>query len=56
MKQAALDVGIILKPEEIIPGVLYNSAEKVLLESIYCLAESLVRGARATLVQQKNFW
>lgn len=55
VKQTVLDVGIILKPEEIVPGVVYNAAERILLQASLCLAEDVIRRARAYLVLQGNF-
>lgn len=55
IKQAVLDVGIILKPEEIVPGVLFNAAERTLLQAVLCLAEDLIRRSRSNLVRRGNF-
>ncbi|XP_017769414.1 PREDICTED: YEATS domain-containing protein 2 [Nicrophorus vespilloides] len=55
VKQTALDVGVVLKPEEIVPGVMYNSAQRAVLEATLKFAENLIRNSRALLVYKKDF-
>lgn len=55
VRQMVLDAGIILKPQEIIPGVIFNGAERMLLQALLCLAEDLIRKARTNLVYKGNF-
>lgn len=50
MKQCAAQIDISLKDEEIVPGILHNSSERVLLQSVMCLAEELIRTAWANKV------
>ncbi|CAH1173603.1 unnamed protein product [Phaedon cochleariae] len=45
VKESALDCGIVLKPEELVEGVVVNGAERMILEAVKCFAESLVRRA-----------
>lgn len=45
IKEIALDNGIVLKPEEIIEGVMLNGAERMILEGVKCFAEGLIRRA-----------
>lgn len=55
IRQLCLDVGVILKPEEISPNILLNTAEIVLQQAIKCLAENIIRDSRAVLVLEGNF-
>lgn len=55
VKDAALDVGIILKSEELIPGVLFNATERVLLQAGLCLAEDLIRKAQSNRIIEGKF-
>ncbi|XP_018327346.1 YEATS domain-containing protein 2 isoform X2 [Agrilus planipennis] len=55
IRQCAFDVGIVLKPEELIPGLLFNSSERVILQAVICLAENLIRKARACRVFERNY-
>ncbi|KAF5298959.1 hypothetical protein FQR65_LT09508 [Abscondita terminalis] len=55
IRQVVLDAGVILKPQEIIPGVIFNGAERMLLQALLCLAEDLIRKARTNLVCKGNF-
>ncbi|XP_030746940.1 YEATS domain-containing protein 2-like [Sitophilus oryzae] len=50
VKETALDVGIILKSEELVPGVLTNASERVLLEAVKCFAENLIRRSQNFLI------
>ncbi|CAH2002792.1 unnamed protein product [Acanthoscelides obtectus] len=52
VKEAALDVGVVLKPEQIVEGVTMNAAERVMLEAVKCFAENLIRRAHHHLVCQ----
>lgn len=53
MKEAALDCGIILKPEEIAEGVVWNGAERMILEAVRCLANHLIRRGRHHTICQE---
>nr|CAH7732703.1 unnamed protein product [Callosobruchus chinensis] len=52
IKEAALDMGVVLKPEEIVEGVTMNAAERVILVAVKCFAENLIRRAHHHLVCQ----
>lgn len=56
IRKVALDCRVKLQPEEIAPGVLCNAAEVVILESLKCLVNDLVRNARTHRVLKGNFW
>ncbi|XP_050306072.1 YEATS domain-containing protein 2 [Anthonomus grandis grandis] len=56
VREAALDAGVLLKPEILQDGILMNAAERVVLEAVKCFAESLIRRARNFLVcRQMNY-
>lgn len=55
VKEAALDVGVILKPEVLVNGVSMNASERIILEAVKCFAENLIRRSRNYLTCQKNF-
>lgn len=55
VKEAAFDVGVILKPEVLIEGVSVNASERIMLEAVKCFAENLIRRSRNHLVCQTNF-
>lgn len=46
IKKTALDSGILLKNEEIEDGVVFNGAERTILEAVKCLAENLIRRSK----------
>ncbi|VEN45947.1 unnamed protein product [Callosobruchus maculatus] len=52
IKETALDMGVVLKPEEIVEGVTLNAAERVILVAVKCFAENLIRRAHHHLVCQ----
>lgn len=56
VRKVALDSRVKLQPEEIAPGVLCNAAEVMILESVKCLVNDLVRNARTHSVFDGNFW
>lgn len=45
IKEIALDSGIMLKPEEILENVMFNGAERMILEAVKCFADGLIRRA-----------
>lgn len=55
IKQIASRHGVNLKLEEISPGVLFNSAERVMLQACMSLAENIVRIAHSDLALQSDF-
>lgn len=55
IKETALDAGIVLKPEEIVEGVLFNGAERIILEAVKCFAEGLIRRAHHYAVCSENY-
>ncbi|KAB0789989.1 hypothetical protein PPYR_15735 [Photinus pyralis] len=55
IKQVALEDGIILRPQEIIPGVIFNEVERMIVKALMCLAEEIIRSARANLVYKDHF-
>ncbi|KAJ8918915.1 hypothetical protein NQ315_016817 [Exocentrus adspersus] len=55
VKEVAFESGIVLKPEEIVEGVTWNGAERMILEAVRCLAGNLIRRASHHLVCQRNF-
>lgn len=44
-----------LQVEQIVPGVLFNGAERMILESVKCLINNLIRNSRTHLVFKDNF-
>ncbi|XP_018564767.1 YEATS domain-containing protein 2 isoform X2 [Anoplophora glabripennis] len=54
VKEAALDCGVVLKPEEIAEGVTWNGAERMILESVRCLADHLIRRGRLHMISQER--
>ncbi|CAG9768909.1 unnamed protein product [Ceutorhynchus assimilis] len=55
IKEAALDVGIVLKPEVLVEGVSMNASERILFEAVKCFAENLIRTARTYLICEKKY-
>ncbi|KAF5303426.1 hypothetical protein FQA39_LY09970 [Lamprigera yunnana] len=55
VKQVAFDAGIVLKPHELIPGVLFNGAERMLVQAILSLAEDVIRAARINAILKGNY-
>ncbi|KAF7282460.1 hypothetical protein GWI33_002636 [Rhynchophorus ferrugineus] len=55
IKEVALDVGVLLKPEEIVKGVTFNASERVILEAVKCFAENLIRRSRNFLICSGNY-
>ncbi|CAH0557463.1 unnamed protein product [Brassicogethes aeneus] len=55
VRQTALNSGIILKSEEIQPNVIFNGAERMLLEAVKSLADSLIRRSMSHLVSEGNY-
>lgn len=57
IKQCAKEIDITLEDEEIIPNVLHNTAERIILKSVMCLAEELIRTAWANkVISNKGRW
>lgn len=54
VKEAALDCGVLLRPEEITEGVTWNGAERMILEAVRCLADELIRRGRFHVVRQEK--
>lgn len=44
-----------LQLEQIVPGILFNGAERMILESVKCLINNLLRNSRTHLVFKDNF-
>lgn len=44
-----------LQLEQIVPGVLFNGAERMILESVKCLINNLTRNSRTHLVFKDSF-
>uniref|UniRef100_A0AAR5QKI3 YEATS domain-containing protein n=1 Tax=Dendroctonus ponderosae TaxID=77166 RepID=A0AAR5QKI3_DENPD len=55
VKEAALDVGVILKPEVLTEGVSMNASKRIMLEAVKCFADNLIRRSRNNLVCQNNY-
>lgn len=55
IKETALNMGVILKPEEIIEGVTLNGAEMMILEAVKCLAGGLIRRAHHYAICSGNY-
>ncbi|KAL1509019.1 hypothetical protein ABEB36_003825 [Hypothenemus hampei] len=54
IKETALDCGVILKPEKLVPGVTMNTSERIILEAVKCFAENLIRRSRNRFLCQRN--
>lgn len=54
IRQTALDVGVILKYEEVIPGVVINGAERILLVAVKCLMENIIRDTHSNKTLENN--
>lgn len=55
IKEVALDAGVVLKPEEILEGVMFNGTERMILEAVKCFAEGLIRRAHHYAVCSGNY-
>lgn len=55
IRKTALDCRVKLQPEEIVPGVICNSAELIIFEAVKCLINDLVRNAKTRLVFEEGF-
>lgn len=55
VREAARDCGIVLKPEEIVDGVMMNAAERMILEAMKCFADNLIRRAHFFLTCEKGY-
>ncbi|XP_019875254.2 YEATS domain-containing protein 2 [Aethina tumida] len=55
VRQTALESGVVLKSEEILPNVYINGAERMILAAVKCLAENLMRRASCHLICEGNY-
>ncbi|XP_022908957.2 uncharacterized protein [Onthophagus taurus] len=55
VKQTALDVGVLLKQDQIIPGVLYSTSERIIYECVKSFAEDLIRRSLCWAVTNEKF-
>lgn len=55
VRKIASNHRIKLKPEQVVPGVLFNAAERMIWESVKCLVNNLIRNARTHLVFKNDF-
>lgn len=55
IRHTALDCGIVLKSELLDKNIQFRGAERMILESVKCFAENLIRRAANHLVCNTNF-
>lgn len=55
IKEAALDVGVIMKPEVLVNGISMNAAERLMLEAVKSFAENLLRRSRNRLICRQGY-
>lgn len=55
VRKVALSHRTKLMPEEIMPGIIFHGAERMIVEGVKCFLNNLIRNARTHLVFQENF-
>ncbi|XP_066247626.1 uncharacterized protein D12 [Euwallacea similis] len=55
VKEAALDVGVLLKPEVLVPGVSMNASERLMFEAVKSFAENVIRRSRNSLICRRGY-
>lgn len=55
IREETLECGIVLKNEQLDEGIVFNGAERMILEAVKCLANQLVRRSLHFAATSRNF-